>query len=85
MTAIALDITTAAYYAPEERDRDHTSYVISTSTLVFADAEDATDFLVTGKGLSPERAALVLARKCEFQIEDLPEPLRFKVYRFRAA
>lgn len=82
---LTLDITIGEYFPPEQRSKEDTARVLSTSTMVFLDAEDAIAYLVDYKGLSAERAARVIARRCEFQIEDLDHPLRFKVYRFRRA
>jgi hypothetical protein len=81
-TPLTMDRTVSAFYAPLERDRDHTSYVISTSTIVFEDPAMAVDYLVEYKGLSPERAERVIGRRCEFEIEHC-EGLQFVTYRFR--
>jgi hypothetical protein len=79
---LTLDRIVSEFYAPAERDKDHTSFVVSTSTLVFEDPEVALDYLVVGKEISRERAERVIARRCEFHIEDA-EGRRFVTYRFR--
>lgn len=78
---LTLTVTTRAYYPPEQRDRDHTSYFIAEHTRTFENTDTAFDHLLR-MGLTPERAATVLNRRCEFQT-DTPEPgLQFTIYRF---
>lgn len=81
---LALDRTVSEFYAPELRDREHTSFVVSSATLVFEDPEVLVDYLTLHKGLTPERAALVIGRRCEFQIEE-GVGMRSTVYKVRAA
>lgn len=81
---LTLDRTVSEFYPKEQRDREHTSFVISSTTMVFMDPEDAFDYLTEHKGLPFDRAELVINRRCEFAIEE-SEGLRFTTYRFRRA
>lgn len=81
---LTLTITTGSYYPAAERDRDHTSYFIAERVRTFENTDAAFDYLTGEKGLSPERAALVLNRRCEFQIDGDhdDDDLLFTVYKF---
>lgn len=79
---LTLAIVVSEFYPALERDRDHTSFKVSEAAIVFEDAELAIDFLVLHKGLTRDRAELVLNRRCEFEVEPA-NGLRSVTYKFQ--